>query len=212
MKINYLSLLFIKLYLKNTSTWLDKLNLKSNIKIKSFYKNDEFKLLGSLNKINKNLLHKFSFHLFESYFLHKMILSFYVKNNNKVKLNNICFYTTSFNIFKYKNKNIKIRELSNYNYKYNNTFFLLLINFYFTYFIYFSTLKFYTGIILKNSKLPNKISKLTLLRSPHIDKKSREQFEILTHKSSILLLNLFNNKMKYLLNSFSNSSYIELSI
>ena len=30
--------------------------------------------------------------------------------------------------------------------------------------------------------LPNKIQKFTVLRSPHIDKKSREQFEIRTHR------------------------------
>ena len=30
--------------------------------------------------------------------------------------------------------------------------------------------------------LPNKIEKYTVLRSPHIDKKSREQFEMRTHK------------------------------
>ncbi len=30
--------------------------------------------------------------------------------------------------------------------------------------------------------LPTKISKFIVLRSPHVDKKSREQFEIRTHK------------------------------
>ena len=30
--------------------------------------------------------------------------------------------------------------------------------------------------------LPNKIEKYTVLRGPHVDKKSREQFEIRTHK------------------------------
>ncbi len=30
--------------------------------------------------------------------------------------------------------------------------------------------------------LPNRIERFTVLRSPHIDKKSREQFEIRTHK------------------------------
>ena len=30
--------------------------------------------------------------------------------------------------------------------------------------------------------LPNKIEKFTVLRSPHLDKKSREQFEIRTHR------------------------------
>ncbi|MDL1955953.1 MAG: 30S ribosomal protein S10 [Candidatus Desulfofervidus auxilii] len=33
--------------------------------------------------------------------------------------------------------------------------------------------------------LPTKISRWTVLRSPHIDKKSREQFEIRTHKRLI---------------------------
>jgi small subunit ribosomal protein S10 len=30
--------------------------------------------------------------------------------------------------------------------------------------------------------LPTRINKVTVLRSPHVDKKSREQFEIRTHK------------------------------
>ena len=30
--------------------------------------------------------------------------------------------------------------------------------------------------------LPNRIERFTVLRSPHIDKKSREQFEMRTHK------------------------------
>lgn len=33
--------------------------------------------------------------------------------------------------------------------------------------------------------LPTKISRYTVLRSPHIDKKSREQFELRTHKRLI---------------------------
>ncbi len=33
--------------------------------------------------------------------------------------------------------------------------------------------------------LPTKVSKYTVLRSPHVDKKSREQFEIRTHKRLI---------------------------
>ena len=33
--------------------------------------------------------------------------------------------------------------------------------------------------------LPNKIEKFTVLRGPHIDKKSREQFELNTHKRLI---------------------------
>ncbi len=36
--------------------------------------------------------------------------------------------------------------------------------------------------------LPTRMEKITVLRSPHIDKKSREQFEIRTHKR---LLDIF---------------------
>lgn len=36
--------------------------------------------------------------------------------------------------------------------------------------------------------LPTKIEKYTVLRSPHVDKKSREQFEIRTHKRLLDIL------------------------
>ena len=36
--------------------------------------------------------------------------------------------------------------------------------------------------------LPTRIDKYTVLRSPHIDKKSREQFEIRTHKRVLDIL------------------------
>jgi small subunit ribosomal protein S10 len=36
--------------------------------------------------------------------------------------------------------------------------------------------------------LPTRINRFTVLRSPHIDKKSREQFEIRTHKRLIDIL------------------------
>jgi len=36
--------------------------------------------------------------------------------------------------------------------------------------------------------LPTRINRYTLLRSPHVDKKSREQFEIRTHKRILDIL------------------------
>ncbi len=36
--------------------------------------------------------------------------------------------------------------------------------------------------------LPTKIERYTVLRSPHVDKKSREQFEIRTHKRMLDIL------------------------
>ena len=37
--------------------------------------------------------------------------------------------------------------------------------------------------------LPTKINKYTVLRSPHVNKKSREQFEMRTHKRLIDIMN-----------------------
>jgi len=37
--------------------------------------------------------------------------------------------------------------------------------------------------------LPTRISKYTVLRSPHVDKKSREQFEIRVHKRLLEIIN-----------------------
>ena len=39
-----------------------------------------------------------------------------------------------------------------------------------------------TGATVRADPLPTRIEKFTVNRSPHIDKKSREQFEIRTHK------------------------------
>jgi small subunit ribosomal protein S10 len=36
--------------------------------------------------------------------------------------------------------------------------------------------------------LPTKVNKYTILKSPHVDKKSREQFEIRTHKRLLDIL------------------------
>ncbi len=38
------------------------------------------------------------------------------------------------------------------------------------------------ALVLGPIPLPTKIEKYTLLRSPHVDKKARDQFEIRTHK------------------------------
>jgi small subunit ribosomal protein S10 len=40
---------------------------------------------------------------------------------------------------------------------------------------------------IKKIELPQKIKKITVIRSPHIDKKSREQFEIRHHKCVFIL-------------------------
>ena len=47
--------------------------------------------------------------------------------------------------------------------------------------------------------LPTKINKFCVLRSPHIDKKSREQFEIRTHKRLLDILNPTQNTVDTLM-------------
>jgi small subunit ribosomal protein S10 len=43
------------------------------------------------------------------------------------------------------------------------------------------------AIVVGPIPLPTRIERYTVLRSPHIDKKSREQFEIRTHKRLIYI-------------------------
>ena len=41
--------------------------------------------------------------------------------------------------------------------------------------------------------LPTRINKYTVLRSPHVDKKSREQFEVRTHKRLLYICLLYTS-------------------
>ncbi len=59
--------------------------------------------------------------------------------------------------------------------------------------------------------LPTKIQRMTVLRSPHVDKKSREQFELKVYSKLLTVkFNLNNNfdkhKAKLLINFIKNSS------
>lgn len=47
--------------------------------------------------------------------------------------------------------------------------------------------------------LPTRISRYTVLRSPHVDKKSREQFEIRTHKRLLDIIDPTQNTLDALM-------------
>ncbi len=69
-------------------------------------------------------------------------------------------------------------------------------------------------IAIKKIDLPKKIKKITVLRSPHIDKKSREQFEIRRNKT-VFLFNIKNKSSAILFfECLKNSQLygVELSI
>nr|NP_044758.1 ribosomal protein S10 [Reclinomonas americana]O21246.1 RecName: Full=Small ribosomal subunit protein uS10m; AltName: Full=Ribosomal protein S10, mitochondrial [Reclinomonas americana]AAD11873.1 ribosomal protein S10 [Reclinomonas americana] len=62
--------------------------------------------------------------------------------------------------------------------------------------------------------LPTKIKKITVLRSPHIDKKSREQFEIRTYTKTIQIESLTKNTNDIInfMKQFENSFFFGLNI
>ena len=59
--------------------------------------------------------------------------------------------------------------------------------------------------------LPTRINRYTVLRSPHVDKKSREQFEIRTHKRLIDILDPTQNTIDALM-KLDLSAGIDVSI
>ncbi|MCB0406179.1 MAG: 30S ribosomal protein S10 [Bdellovibrionales bacterium] len=59
--------------------------------------------------------------------------------------------------------------------------------------------------------LPTRINRYTVLRSPHVDKKSREQFEIRTHKRLIDILEPTQNTIDSLM-KLDLSGGIDVSI
>jgi small subunit ribosomal protein S10 len=59
--------------------------------------------------------------------------------------------------------------------------------------------------------LPNKRRCFTVLRSPHIDKKSREQFELTTHKRILDIIDPSDNTMSSLM-KLSISSGVDVEI
>ncbi len=69
-----------------------------------------------------------------------------------------------------------------------------------------------TGAIVSGPiPLPTKRSVFTVLRSPHVDKKSREQFEIRTHKRLIDILN-WNTKTMDVLTKIDLPAGVEVEI
>jgi ribosomal protein S10 len=71
-------------------------------------------------------------------------------------------------------------------------------------------IKFNYIFLWNTSKLPTKFHKFTILRSPHIDKRSREQFEITTHKSIINGYSILEHEYINFIEKKINNNYFEL--
>lgn len=206
--------IFIKLLLRNKIYWANRLNLHSKVVIKSFYKNSELLLLSSMKNINALLLetinHSLSSCVFTNQillfsFLHNKLLSNYcVSNSQFIKSDNVGYMSSYSSIIIPSNVDNTFM-LSNHNIN-------ILYNI--MYHIYINVLNVLNSKFLYQfnwtlSKLPKHSYKYTVLRSPHIDKKSREQFEILTHKSLISGLNLLSSYSTDYIKNKSNNEYIE---
>ena len=75
-------------------------------------------------------------------------------------------------------------------------------------------LKSITYIEEKQFFLPKRIERFTVLRSPHVDKKARDQFERRTHQRIIewTLPNINKNKNLYLYSFFRNLSKMAVGV
>jgi hypothetical protein len=92
---------------------------------------------------------------------------------------------------------------------YKNIFYKLVFSRYFIFRIFLLRAKYDLQSFLPLwAKKPVKIKKFTVLRSPHVHKKSREQFEFRLHKSHLKILDFFN--FSYHFSQFSGHYYMNL--
>lgn len=84
-----------------------------------------------------------------------------------------------------------------------------------SYIFYFITSSFFRRICNGVATLPTRIKRYTVLRSPHSDKKSREQFELRTHKRVFKFPSCFSSYYNYtcfMQNSIFLCTYTQTSI
>lgn len=214
---NKIKFIFFELSYKKNKNWNNKLMLNLNLVIKSFYKNEELILSNNLKSINNNLSYVFYNNLYNTCFLYKLLSFFYIKNlsdSSYFKSSN--YYNFNKNSFLFNTKLLKsinhfhIEKNTNKS-KFFNNYYLILVYLYFIEFSHHLNMKILNESKYSVSKLPNKSKKITLLRSPHIDKRSREQFEIVTHKSLISGTNLLDSNIIDFLIQKTDNTYIEIN-
>ncbi len=213
--------LFLKLLLKNKFFWNEKLKLNSNLVVKSFYKNAELEFLPSMLDINNKLLKVINNSLYEFIYIYKLVCFIYLRNINLNKLTNLSNslkILRTNKLFNLKtNSKLIINSINNSMYMANNnllnnsSYIYNILYYLYIYYTYLLSNKLLHKFNWKVSKLPKHSEKITILRSPHIDKKSREQFEIITHKTRIIGLNVLGDATMNYLKSKSNNTYITIT-
>ncbi len=122
----------------------------------------------------------------------KQAYSFLLLNKSNYTINNYFYSMIQESVF--SNTNLTFLDKNNSSVCFNN-FFLIYYHMLFSKLFFFM----FKSVNLSYFSLPIKRNKITILRSPHIDKKSREQFEL---KHSYLVLNELS------LFSFTNNSFL----
>lgn len=214
---NKIKFIFFELSYKKNKNWNKKLMLNLSLVIKSFYKNEQLILSNNLKLINNNLSYVFYNNLFNTSFLYKLLSFFYIKNiSDSLFFKFSSYYNLNKNAFLFNTKLLKpvssfhIEKNTN-KFKFFNNYYLILVYLYFIEFSHHLNMKNLNESKYSVSKLPNKSKKITLLRSPHIDKRSREQFEIVTHKSLINGTNLLDSNIVDFLIQNTDNTYIEIN-
>lgn len=184
------------------------------------FKKDINKLMSYMNK----LLYVKLFNM-KVLLLRKLILTRHVNIcvlNNNIKsngvfidLNSICkdylfffslfdlnstFYFSTFYLTYFNYSNL-YDICAIYNTKLMYIYILNVLSFYFFFFYisFFScNLLFFFSLSINFASLPNKLVKFTVLKSPHTDKKSREQFELKTYKKVLSYPYFFFDFYNYL--------------
>ena len=145
-----------------------------------------------------SLLHTFFLkHFFTvGSFISKTYFSFSYFNLNKM-------YFLYYNMFEHS---FYIEYYTDINVLHINYFFFLYKMYIFILYMWLYSLKFLNFYSISTSSLPTKRKLLTVLRSPHKDKKSREQFKISKLKKNFIYPSFINNK--YFFSFFSNETIL----
>jgi len=121
-------------------------------------------------------------------------------------LNNSYLFNNKLNKYVFSNKNNSylfsfiIRDINILFFLYNNSFFFI--------FIWVFSIKNNNNFFLNVSHMPNKQSIITVLRSPHKDKTSREQFKITKLKKNFNYPSFLNTKNNLMFFNFSNETLL----
>jgi len=188
---------------------------KKNIILKLLY---QYKILMTILRMNNNIIsYDYQYNLFNIFSLLKMIISeFYRKNILSLSITNnmtlLINYKLNIRLSKIhnleSNKIIILNNIYDFVFKDLRKFTFLYKEYVFILYIWLYSIKLLHFYKLNISSVPNKKSLYTVLRSPHKDKKSREQFKISKIKKTFFYPSFLNCNKNLLFKNFVNETIL----